>query len=107
MVSVTLQTTLFQSKVNNTEEHPCNIVLDSKTATNFTHYLRVLRQKKWVVYAKPPFGGPDRVLNYPFSKDLEKLSAGKNRNDPGAFKALFEKHDMEIVGPPLPKKLVR
>lgn len=42
-----------------------------------------------------------------FSEDLEKLSAGENRNDPGAFKALFEKHDMEIVGPPLPKKLVR
>jgi quercetin dioxygenase-like cupin family protein len=42
-----------------------------------------------------------------FSEDLEKLSAGENRVDPGAFKALFEKHDMEIVGPPLPKKLVK
>jgi hypothetical protein len=40
------------------------------------------------------------------SEDLEKLTAGENL-DPGAFRALFEKHDMEIVGPPLPKKLVR
>jgi len=38
-----------------------------------------------------------------FAEDVEKLSAGKNA-DPAAYKALFEKHDMEIVGLPLPKK---
>lgn len=26
--------------------------------------LRTLRKKKWVVYAKPPFGGPEQVLKY-------------------------------------------
>jgi hypothetical protein len=41
-----------------------------------------------------------------FSEDLERLSMGENRGDAGAFKALFEKYDMEIVRPPLPKKLV-
>jgi hypothetical protein len=30
----------------------------------FLQYLAPLRKKKWVVYAKPPFGGPEQVLNY-------------------------------------------
>lgn len=30
----------------------------------FRDWLCALKQKKWVVYAKPPFGGPDQVLRY-------------------------------------------
>jgi hypothetical protein len=30
----------------------------------FTEYLRPLYNKEWVVYAKPPFGGPAQVLKY-------------------------------------------
>jgi len=30
----------------------------------FARYLRPLRQTEWVVYAKPPFGGPQQVLEY-------------------------------------------
>ena len=30
----------------------------------FTHRLRALRRGEWVVYAKPPFGGPAQVLAY-------------------------------------------
>ena len=30
----------------------------------FARYLNPLRQIEWVVYAKPPFGGPERVLEY-------------------------------------------
>jgi len=30
----------------------------------FAQYLAPLRQTEWVVYAKPPFGGPEQVLNY-------------------------------------------
>jgi hypothetical protein len=30
----------------------------------FLRYLAPLRKSKWVVYAKPPFGGPERVLDY-------------------------------------------
>ncbi len=30
----------------------------------FTQYLAPLRQLEWVVYAKPPFGGPPQVLEY-------------------------------------------
>ncbi|MGB9287463.1 MAG: IS91 family transposase, partial [Terracidiphilus sp.] len=30
----------------------------------FSHFLWQLRQKDWVVYAKPPFGGAEHVLNY-------------------------------------------
>ena len=30
----------------------------------FARYLDPVRQTEWVVYAKPPFGGPQRVLEY-------------------------------------------
>ena len=30
----------------------------------FADYLAPLRQSKWVVYAKPPFGGPQHVIEY-------------------------------------------
>jgi hypothetical protein len=30
----------------------------------FSHFLWQLHQKDWVVYAKPPFGGAEHVLNY-------------------------------------------
>ena len=30
----------------------------------FHAFLRTLHQHQWVVYAKPPFGGPNHVLNY-------------------------------------------
>ena len=30
----------------------------------FRAYLAPVREKEWVVYAKPPFGGPSRVLKY-------------------------------------------
>ena len=31
---------------------------------NFASFLQRLRKSEWVVYAKPPFGGPERVLDY-------------------------------------------
>jgi putative transposase/transposase-like zinc-binding protein len=31
---------------------------------NFTLFLRTLFQQDWIVYAKPPFGGPEHVLHY-------------------------------------------
>jgi len=31
---------------------------------SFVRYLAPLREMEWVVYAKPPFGGPERVLDY-------------------------------------------
>jgi hypothetical protein len=30
----------------------------------FDTWVKQLRQKKWIVYAKPPFGGPEQTLNY-------------------------------------------
>jgi hypothetical protein len=32
--------------------------------TSFSRFLQPLRDKDWVVYAKPPFGGPEQVLKY-------------------------------------------
>jgi hypothetical protein len=31
---------------------------------SFMRYLAPLRKRKWVVYAKAPFGGPEKVLDY-------------------------------------------
>jgi hypothetical protein len=33
-------------------------------AKEFARYLAALAEIEWVVYAKPPFGGPERVLDY-------------------------------------------
>ena len=35
-----------------------------RDAVRFTAYLQPLRQTEWVIYAKPPFGGPTQVLPY-------------------------------------------
>jgi hypothetical protein len=35
-----------------------------REATSFTAWLSPLYAKDWVVYAKPPFGGPEQVLKY-------------------------------------------
>jgi hypothetical protein len=35
-----------------------------KESANFALFLRRMRKSEWVVYAKPPFGGPERVLDY-------------------------------------------
>jgi len=39
----------------------CRLLADEK---NFAAFLRTLFQQDWVVYAKPPFGGPQHVLHY-------------------------------------------
>jgi hypothetical protein len=33
-------------------------------AMSFSRFLQPLRTKDWIVYAKPPFGGPEQVLKY-------------------------------------------
>ena len=35
-----------------------------RSSVAFDHYLRLARRTEWVVYAKPPFEGPDHVLEY-------------------------------------------
>jgi hypothetical protein len=48
---------------------------DPKT---FLQYLAPLRKKKWVVYAKPPFGGPEQVLNY-LGRYTHRVAISNNR----------------------------
>jgi hypothetical protein len=33
-------------------------------AISFNRFIQPLRNKDWIVYAKPPFGGPEQVLKY-------------------------------------------
>ena len=46
---------------NSTFTETCALLAQPKT---FAAWLRPLFRKDWVVYAKPPFGGPDYVLQY-------------------------------------------
>lgn len=39
-------------------------LIEIADATSFCRFLQPLGDKDWVVYAKPPFGGPEQVLNY-------------------------------------------
>lgn len=48
---------------------------DPKT---FAAYLAPLRQAEWVVYAKPPFGGPEQVLNY-LGRYTHRVAISNNR----------------------------
>jgi Putative transposase/Transposase zinc-binding domain len=44
----------------------------------FDRYLAPLRRRKWVVYAKAPFGGPDRVLDY-LGRYTHRVAISNNR----------------------------
>ncbi len=44
----------------------------------FVAYLSRLRQTEWVVYAKPPFGGPEQVLNY-LGRYTHRVAISNNR----------------------------
>ena len=44
----------------------------------FAAYLAPLRKKEWVVYAKPPFGGPEAVLSY-LSRYTHRVAISNSR----------------------------
>jgi hypothetical protein len=44
----------------------------------FTRYLAPLRKMKWVVYSKPPFGGPQQVLDY-VGRYTHRVAISNNR----------------------------
>ena len=44
----------------------------------FSFYLAPLKQSKWVVYAKPPFGGPQQVLDY-VGRYTHRVAISNNR----------------------------
>lgn len=44
----------------------------------FAAYLAPLRKKEWVVYAKPPFGGPEQVLAY-LSRYTHRVAISNSR----------------------------
>jgi Putative transposase len=44
----------------------------------FAAYLAPVRQTEWVVYAKPPFGGPEQVLNY-LGRYTHRVAISNNR----------------------------
>jgi hypothetical protein len=44
----------------------------------FARYLAPLRRSKWVVYSKPPFGGPEQVLNY-LGRYTHRVAISNNR----------------------------
>ena len=49
-----------------------------QTQTGFSGLITQLRQKRWVVYAKPPFGGPEKVLDY-LGRYTHRVAISNNR----------------------------
>jgi hypothetical protein len=47
-------------------------------AQNFARYLAPLAEMEWVVYAKRPFGGPERVLDY-LGRYTHRIAISNNR----------------------------
>jgi len=47
-------------------------------AKEFARYLAALAEMEWVVYAKPPFGGPERVLDY-LGRYTHRIAISNNR----------------------------
>ncbi len=47
-------------------------------ATAFARYLAPIARADWVVYAKPPFGGPERVLEY-LGRYTHRVAISNNR----------------------------
>jgi hypothetical protein len=47
-------------------------------AKNFARYLAPLAKMEWVVYAKPPFGGPEQVLDY-LGRYTHRIAISNNR----------------------------
>jgi hypothetical protein len=46
--------------------------------SSFARYLAPLRHREWVVYAKPPFGGPQQVLDY-LGRYTHRVAISNNR----------------------------
>ena len=44
----------------------------------FTRYLAPLRKAEWVIYAKPPFAGPEQVLDY-VGRYTHRVAISNNR----------------------------
>jgi len=49
-----------------------------QTQTGFSSLIAQVRQKRWVVYAKPPFGGPEKVLDY-LGRYTHRVAISNNR----------------------------
>ena len=49
-----------------------------RSASAFARYLAQTRQTDWVVYAKPPFGGPQQVLDY-LGRYTHRVAISNNR----------------------------
>ena len=49
-----------------------------QTPAAFARYLAQMRQAEWVVYAKPPFGGPQHVLEY-LGRYTHRVAISNNR----------------------------
>jgi hypothetical protein len=55
---------LLKDAFDSRELHFFNSLSELQEPMAFARYLAPVRRTEWVVYAKPPFGGPERVLEY-------------------------------------------
>lgn len=68
-------------------------------------YLKPLRKMEWVVYAKPPFGGPEAVLNY-LSRYTHRIAISNSRIvSANAANVTFKWKDYRASGAYKPKTM--
>lgn len=58
--------------------HFFNALEPLQAAAAFARYLAPVRKTEWVVYAKPPFGGPQQVLDY-LGRYTHRVAISNNR----------------------------
>jgi Putative transposase/Transposase zinc-binding domain len=68
----------LQAAFNTGQLHFFNTLAPLQTAAAFARYLAPVRKAEWVVYAKPPFGGPQHVLEY-LGRYTHRVAISNNR----------------------------
>ena len=70
--------TQLQAAFDAGQLHFFNSLAPLQTAEAFARYLAPVRKVQWVVYAKPPFGGPQQVLDY-LGRYTHRVAISNNR----------------------------
>ena len=68
----------LQAAFNSGQLHFFSALQELQQQQAFTHYLALVRNAEWYVYAKPPFAGPQQVLDY-VGRYTHRVAISNNR----------------------------
>ena len=91
--------TLLRDAFDNKELKFFNALAGLQDADAFVSHLAPLARSEWIVYAKPPFGGPERVLEY-LGRYTHRVAIANSRlvefaNDQVAFQWKDYRHESQ------------